>query len=96
MPLTPDTVVSKEEDVPIGQLNQGRRIDYVLQEKPIEKLNEYLFALSSHLCYWLVSACDFSVCSSVTFLFACRRSEDTALFILKEVYQEPNAELIKS
>lgn len=36
----------------IGQLNKGRRIDYVLQEKPIEKLNEYLFALSSHLCYW--------------------------------------------
>jgi len=60
----------------IGQLNKGRRIDYVLQEKPIEKLNEYLFALSSHLCYW--------------------RSEDTALFILKEVYCEPNPELIKS
>ena len=36
----------------IGELNQGRRVDYVLQEKPIEKLNEYLFALSSHLCYW--------------------------------------------
>lgn len=40
------------EEVPIGQLNQGGRIDFVLQEKPIEKLNEYLFALSSHLCYW--------------------------------------------
>ena len=24
-----------------------------------------------------------------------RRSEDTALFILKEIYNEPNAELIK-
>ena len=52
VPLTPDLVTSKEEDIPVGQLNQGRRIDYVLQEKPIEKLNEYLFALSSHLCYW--------------------------------------------
>lgn len=41
-----------DEDVLIGRLNQGRRIDHVLQEKPIEKLNEYLFALSSHLCYW--------------------------------------------
>lgn len=39
-------------EVKIGRLNEGNRIDYVLQEKPIEKLNEYLFALSSHLCYW--------------------------------------------
>lgn len=39
-------------EVKIGRLNQGNRIDNVLQEKPIEKLNEYLFALSSHLCYW--------------------------------------------
>eukprot|EP00062_Callorhinchus_milii_P027482 gi/632990831/ref/XP_007884351.1/ PREDICTED: phospholipase DDHD2-like [Callorhinchus milii] len=36
----------------IGQLNGGQRIDYVLQEKPIESFNEYLFALQSHLCYW--------------------------------------------
>lgn len=69
-----DSTVS-EEAMPIGMLNKGRRIDHVLQEKPIEKLNEYLFALSSHLCYW--------------------HSEDTALFLLKEVYQEPNPLLIK-
>ncbi|XP_069468050.1 SEC23-interacting protein [Ambystoma mexicanum] len=44
----------KEEDlaVKVGMLNAGRRIDYVLQEKPIESFNEYLFALQSHLCYW--------------------------------------------
>ncbi|XP_038602554.1 phospholipase DDHD2 isoform X2 [Tachyglossus aculeatus] len=44
----------KEEVAPInvGMLNGGRRIDYVLQEKPIESFNEYLFALQSHLCYW--------------------------------------------
>ncbi|KAG5831510.1 hypothetical protein ANANG_G00304460 [Anguilla anguilla] len=49
---SPDS--SKEEDplVKIGMLNGGRRIDYVLQEKPIESFNEYLFALQSHLCYW--------------------------------------------
>ena len=41
-----------EEEV--GRLNGGRRVDYVLQEKPIEKLNEYLFALSSHLSYWYI------------------------------------------
>lgn len=46
--------LSKDEDVlvKVGMLNGGRRIDYVLQEKPIESFNEYLFALQSHLCYW--------------------------------------------
>ncbi|XP_053306305.1 SEC23-interacting protein [Spea bombifrons] len=45
---------SREEELStkIGTLNGGRRIDYVLQEKPIESFNEYLFALQSHLCYW--------------------------------------------
>ncbi|XP_006831561.1 PREDICTED: SEC23-interacting protein [Chrysochloris asiatica] len=45
---------SKDEDYlgKVGLLNGGRRIDYVLQEKPIESFNEYLFALQSHLCYW--------------------------------------------
>ncbi|KAM6996284.1 triacylglycerol hydrolase DDHD2 [Passerculus sandwichensis] len=44
----------KEESPPInvGRLNGGNRIDYVLQEKPIESFNEYLFALQGHLCYW--------------------------------------------
>ncbi|XP_063163309.1 SEC23-interacting protein isoform X2 [Candoia aspera] len=46
--------LSKDEDlsIKVGLLNGGRRIDYVLQEKPIESFNEYLFALQSHLCYW--------------------------------------------
>ncbi|KAL0979314.1 hypothetical protein UPYG_G00183540 [Umbra pygmaea] len=46
---------SEEEDghqVKVGMLNGGRRIDYVLQEAPIESFNEYLFAIQSHLCYW--------------------------------------------
>uniref|UniRef100_A0A8C8VLV3 DDHD domain containing 2 n=1 Tax=Pelusios castaneus TaxID=367368 RepID=A0A8C8VLV3_9SAUR len=44
----------KEDITPInvGMLNGGHRIDYVLQEKPIESFNEYLFALQGHLCYW--------------------------------------------
>ena len=46
---TPDPPAEK---VQVGRLNGGQRIDYVLQEKPIESLNEYLFALSSHVCYW--------------------------------------------
>ena len=47
---------SKDEDYlgKVGMLNGGRRIDYVLQEKPIESFNEYLFALQSHLCDWEV------------------------------------------
>ncbi|ELU13719.1 hypothetical protein CAPTEDRAFT_169179 [Capitella teleta] len=41
-----------EDDNVIGSVNQGRRVDYVLQEKPIESFNDYIFALGSHLCYW--------------------------------------------
>jgi DDHD domain len=39
-------------DLPLGMLNKGRRIDYVLQEAPFEFINEYIFALKSHVCYW--------------------------------------------
>ncbi|XP_054153497.1 phospholipase DDHD2-like isoform X2 [Oppia nitens] len=35
-----------------GALNSGRRIDYVLQESPVEAFNEYLFAMAAHACYW--------------------------------------------
>lgn len=35
-----------------GCLNQGRRIDYVLQEAPLESLNEYVSAITSHVTYW--------------------------------------------
>ncbi|XP_058145831.1 triacylglycerol hydrolase DDHD2 isoform X3 [Dasypus novemcinctus] len=50
-----ESSVAVKEEVPpinVGMLNGGQRIDYVLQEKPIESFNEYLFALQSHLCYW--------------------------------------------
>lgn len=50
----PEAPLVLEKEPEVGSLNRGRRIDYVLQEKPIEKLNEYLFALSSHLSYWSV------------------------------------------
>ncbi|XP_063392027.1 uncharacterized protein LOC134677476 [Cydia fagiglandana] len=36
----------------LGRLNNGRRVDYVLQEAPFEMINEYIFAMSSHVCYW--------------------------------------------
>nr|XP_026691310.1 phospholipase DDHD2-like [Ciona intestinalis] len=39
-------------DVGLGRLNGGKRIDYVLQERPLESFNDYLFAFQSHLCYW--------------------------------------------
>lgn len=41
-----------ETDLALGKLNAGKRIDYVLQEAPLEIINEYLFALTSHVCYW--------------------------------------------
>lgn len=41
-----------ETDLSLGRLNQGRRMDYVLQEAPLEFFNGYLFALTSHVCYW--------------------------------------------
>ncbi|KAJ8380026.1 hypothetical protein SKAU_G00008040 [Synaphobranchus kaupii] len=49
---SPQETQSEEQNIRIGMLNGGRRIDYVLQEKPIESFNEYLFAIQSHLCYW--------------------------------------------
>ncbi|XP_026794905.3 SEC23-interacting protein isoform X1 [Pangasianodon hypophthalmus] len=52
VPETPEPAKEEETRVKVGMLNGGRRIDYVLQEKPIESFNEYLFALQSHLCYW--------------------------------------------
>ncbi|KAH1022969.1 hypothetical protein HUJ04_012269, partial [Dendroctonus ponderosae] len=39
-------------DFNMGQLNNGRRIDYVLQEAPLEIVIDYLSAISSHVCYW--------------------------------------------
>ncbi|XP_064113675.1 phospholipase DDHD2-like isoform X2 [Macrobrachium nipponense] len=41
-----------DQGTPIGRLNGGRRIDYVLQEKPYESFNEYIFALQAHVTYW--------------------------------------------
>ena len=51
-------IVEKPADlepvIRIGKLNGGCRIDYVLQEAPLESFNEYLFALTSHVGYWFV------------------------------------------
>ena len=44
--------VADDSDFPVGSLNQGSRVDYVLQEKPIEIFNDYIFALASSSCYW--------------------------------------------
>ncbi|CAB3258257.1 unnamed protein product [Arctia plantaginis] len=44
----------------LGRLNGGRRVDYVLQEAPLEMINEYLFAMSSHVGYWELKPDDFA------------------------------------
>ncbi|XP_009467164.1 PREDICTED: phospholipase DDHD2 [Nipponia nippon] len=49
---SPTAVKEEASLINVGRLNGGNRIDYVLQEKPIESFNEYLFALQGHLCYW--------------------------------------------
>ncbi|XP_022665117.1 phospholipase DDHD2-like isoform X4 [Varroa destructor] len=43
---------STESAVDGWALNQGRRVDHVLQEGPLESFNEYLSVLFSHACYW--------------------------------------------
>ena len=44
---------SRANRVVSGALNQGRRIDYMLQEKEIENANEYVAALAAHSSYWI-------------------------------------------
>lgn len=46
-----EPIQSKETPL-LGKLNKSRRLDYVLQEAPLEFFNEYLFALTAHVCYW--------------------------------------------
>lgn len=54
----PSTSTAESEKPPderlcnFGRINNGKRIDYVLQESPFESFNDYLFALASHACYW--------------------------------------------
>lgn len=45
-------MVGKYNSVYTGNLCEGKRIDYMLQEKEIENANEYLFALAAHSSYW--------------------------------------------
>lgn len=69
---SPGSAEDKGRQVKVGMLNGGRRIDYVLQEAPIESFNEYLFAIQSHLCYWSVPVCvcvSLCVCNANTFRF---------------------------
>merc|ERR1719244_5740 len=71
------------------RINQGRRVDYVLQEAPMESFNEYVFALASHLCYWS---------SEDTCLLVLReiyRTMDVASDDMLE-YQQNNATLSRS
>ncbi|XP_065199384.1 phospholipase DDHD2-like [Sycon ciliatum] len=49
---TDEPPVEPPPSLDLGKLNNGERIDFVLQEHPLESFNEYLFAMQSHLCYW--------------------------------------------
>eukprot|EP00047_Mylnosiga_fluctuans_P014085 m.35282 g.35282 ORF g.35282 m.35282 type:complete len:772 (+) comp5307_c0_seq1:45-2360(+) len=52
-PPEPDKPVEVDQDVIVGKINGGRRVDYVLQENPLEIINENLFALGAHATYWM-------------------------------------------
>lgn len=62
---------SKYQAVQCGNLNQGRRIDYMLQEKEIENANEYVFALSAHSSYWTQKDLSLFIARQ---LFRCRNN----------------------
>ena len=47
-----ETELNRILSLDFGQLNRGRRLDYVLQERPFEIVNEYVFAITSHGYYW--------------------------------------------
>lgn len=49
---SPEPMNCDDPALSFGQLNESKRLDYVLQEAPLEFFNEYLFALTSHVCYW--------------------------------------------
>ncbi len=40
------------QTVQVGNVCEGNRLDYMLQEKEIENANEYLSALAAHSSYW--------------------------------------------
>ena len=57
-----------EEKYNLGNLNRGKRFDYVLQEAPLEFFNEYLFALQSHVVYWVSLNCS---CINLMYFLCC-------------------------
>lgn len=59
-----------------GSLNNGSRIDYVLQEKPIEFFNQYIFALATHACYWTSEDCILFIISKLVSLNSSASSMD--------------------
>lgn len=88
-----ETHIDEWDNRPIGKLNQGRRIDYVLQHRPIEVINDYLFAFASHVSYWYrIDKIFFFVILYRTYLFVSRDSEDTMLLIMKEILKIDNFE----
>lgn len=53
IPEDNDLYLLESNTLQTGQLNRGQRIDYMLQEKEIEKATEYVAALAAHSSYWI-------------------------------------------
>lgn len=67
--------------VECGQLNGGRRIDYMLQESEVETANEYVFALGAHSAYWAAKDLTMFIAkeiilSEMEYGFDCRLDEE--------------------
>ena len=69
-------------DVP-EHLASIRRVDYILQETPLEGINEYLGAINSHTQYWCVTPA--SPTPLLTVLHY-RDNRDVASFIADELF----------
>eukprot|EP00042_Codosiga_hollandica_P056270 m.808054 g.808054 ORF g.808054 m.808054 type:complete len:87 (+) comp59309_c0_seq8:30-290(+) len=48
----PDTDVGSSCQAHFGPLNGGAHVDHVLQEDPLEIINEQLFSVRAHTSYW--------------------------------------------
>jgi hypothetical protein len=48
-----DDNASRGNYIGCGQLNRGRRIDYMVQEHEVETASEYVSALGAHSSYWI-------------------------------------------
>ena len=63
-----DNAVSRYRTGRFGILNEGMRIDYMLQESEIENANEYVAALAAHSSYWPEKDLSLFIASKISYV----------------------------